>query len=470
MNSLFRLGLTQRIVALILVISLIGAWRMIIQSEAVIEAALLEAAKKQALVVLTGVEHEIARLPDPSDRAALQRLVERRAAHRGELLDFSVLRLYIFTLDGEMVAHSSDPSIKTKRVSAERRAGLAAGRVFLGEEVERYVDPSTGTALEKVDVILPTELPGIGPGAIELEIGLDETRRIISELDDEYERSAFLLIGVVTLITVLLIGWLVHRILIRPIHSIEGVTARIADGELAARIEGRLSRDELGRLGGAVNQMAEGLQRLMREQEEAYLQMMQSLAKALEAKDAYTAGHSARVAKYSVKLARRLGMEEEELTILKRGALMHDLGKIGIPDAILNKPSALDDAEYEEMQKHPVYTAAIMRPLKGFKEHAEIAAWHHERWDGNGYPDGLKMDQIPLMARIVAIADTWDAMTGDRVYRKGMPVEKAIAILDSERESGQFDPELLDLFLAMVREEQRAHHQVQEDIERAEGA
>ena len=463
------LGLTQRIVGLILIVSLLGAWQMILQSEEVIEEALLEAAKKQALAVLTGVEHEIARLPDPADRAALQRLVEQRAAHRADLLDFSILRLYIFTLDGEMVAHSSDPSIKSKQVSAERRMGLAAGRVYLGEEVERYPDPTSGVVLEKVDVILPTELPGIGPAGIELEIGLDETRRIIKGLDDEYERAAMILIGVVTLLTVLLIGWTVHRGLIRPIHRIEGVTARIAAGELAARIDEPLSRDELGRLGGAVNHMAEGLQRLMREQEEAYLQMMQSLAKALEAKDSYTAGHSARVAKYSVKLAHRLGLSDEELTLLKRGALMHDLGKIGIPDAVLNKPSALTDAEYEEMQKHPVYTAAIMRPLKRLKEHAEIAAWHHERWDGNGYPDGLKGEQIPLMARIVAIADTWDAMTGDRVYRKGMAPEKALAILESERDSGQFEPELLDTFLTMVGEEQAAHRQVQQDIVRAEG-
>ena len=467
MKSLFRLGLTQRIVGLILVVSLLGAWGMILQSEEVIEEALLEAAKKQALAVLTGVEHEIARLPDPADRAALQRLVEARAAHRAEVFDFSILHLYIFTLDGEMVAHSSDPSIKTKRVNPHKREGLAAGRIFLGEEVERYSDPVTGVELEKVDIILPAELPGIGMTGIEMEIGLEETRRIIRGHDDKYEREAVTLIGIVTLITVLLIGGAVHRGLIRPITRIEGVTARIAAGELGARVEGRLSRDELGSLGGAVNHMAEGLQRLMREQEEAYLQMMQSLAKALEAKDSYTAGHSARVAKYSVKLAHRLGLSDEELTILKRGALMHDLGKIGIPDSVLNKPSALTDAEYEEMQKHPVYTAAIMRPLKRFKTHAEIAAWHHERWDGNGYPDGLKGEEIPLMARIVAIADTWDAMTGDRVYRKGMPPEKAMSILASERESGQFEPQLLDTFLAMVGEEQQAHRQVQQDISRA---
>ncbi|GAB6043451.1 HD domain-containing phosphohydrolase [Endothiovibrio diazotrophicus] len=468
-HSLFRLGLTARIVGLILVVSLFGAWLQVLLSEDVIEGALLEAAKKQALAVLSGVEHEITRLPDPSSRAALQELVEQRASHREELLDFSILSLYIFSLDGEMVANSSDPSIKTKDVDSYKRDTLERGEVYLGDEVERYRDPATGAMLEKVDVILPAKLPGIGTVGIEMEIGLAETRGIIRGHDDKYEGEAMVLIGAITLITVLLIGWTVHRGLIGPINRIEGVTARIADGELDARVTGRLHHDELGRLGGAVNHMAERLQQLMREQEQAYLQMMQSLAKALEAKDSYTAGHSARVAKYAVKLAQHIGMAEEQVAVLKRGALMHDLGKIGIPDAILNKPSALSDAEYEEMQKHPVYTAAIMRPLKRFKEHAEIAAWHHERWDGKGYPDGLAGEAIPLMARIVAIADTWDAMTGDRVYRKGMPREKAIAILSSERESGQFEPGLLDAFLAMVSDEGQVHQQVQEDIARATG-
>jgi HD-GYP domain-containing protein (c-di-GMP phosphodiesterase class II) len=132
---------------------------------------------------------------------------------------------------------------------------------------------------------------------------------------------------------------------------------------------------------------------------------------------------------------------------------MHDLGKIAIPDAILNKPDKLTDEEFAAMRSHPVMTAKIMRPLRRFDRHREIATWHHERWDGHGYPDGLKGEEIPILARIVSIADTWDAMTGDRVYRKGMSVELALEILEKERDSGQWDPAVVDAFLQLVQQE-----------------
>ena len=176
------------------------------------------------------------------------------------------------------------------------------------------------------------------------------------------------------------------------------------------------------------------------------------LAKALEAKDGYTASHSARVARYSELLGKYIGLDPETLTALHNGALMHDLGKIGIPDAILNKPSTLSDAEYAIMKEHPANTAKIMRPLKRFRIFADIAAWHHERWDGQGYPDKLQGEAIPLLARIVAIADTWDAMTSDRVYRKGMPKARALEIFSAEQYSGQWDPVLTGKFISMIRE------------------
>jgi len=212
--------------------------------------------------------------------------------------------------------------------------------------------------------------------------------------------------------------------------------------------------------------MAGSIQQLFNEQEQSYLQTLQSLAKALEAKDAYTASHSGRVAKFSVMLGKRIGLSAQQLKLLKQGALMHDLGKIGISDTLLNKPDELSDEEYELMKNHPVMTATIMRPLKRFKEFAEIAAWHHERWDGEGYPDGLRGEEIPLLARIVAIADTWDAMTGDRVYRKGMTVETAVSFLEQEVDSGQWDPGLMAEFIRMIRSEQEVREHVERDIHR----
>jgi HD-GYP domain-containing protein (c-di-GMP phosphodiesterase class II) len=255
---------------------------------------------------------------------------------------------------------------------------------------------------------------------------------------------------VVVAVSVFAFRWARH--FTEPLARLSATARAIARGELHSRAR-IASRDEIGSLGGAVNCMADNIQHLIEEQEAAYLQMMRSLAKALETRDAYTAVHSARVTRYAVHLGHRIGLSGEQLRLLKRGALMHDLGKIGVPDAILNKPDPLAPEEAAEMRRHPEYTAAIMRPLKRFEAFSEIAAWHHERWDGMGYPDGLSGEDIPLLARIVAIADTWDAMTGDRVYRKGMAPERALAILEAEVDDGQWDPGLMRVFIAMVREE-----------------
>jgi putative nucleotidyltransferase with HDIG domain len=250
----------------------------------------------------------------------------------------------------------------------------------------------------------------------------------------------------------LLLGGLIHFRLTGPIQRVHRCVQALSRGELDSRVE-VTTRDEMGQLAAGVNHLANSVQELLHEQERTYMATLSALAQALEAKDPYTAAHSGRVSRYSVKLGQRLGLDADQLSLLKKGALMHDLGKIGIHDSILNKPSALTDEEYQEMKKHPVMSAAIMRPLKRFSSFAEIAAWHHERWDGTGYPDGLQGEEIPLLARIVAIADAWDAMTGDRVYRPGMPVEKALRILVAEQDQGQFDPELIGEFIRMIREE-----------------
>ena len=239
-----------------------------------------------------------------------------------------------------------------------------------------------------------------------------------------------------------------------PLEALSDTARSIAGGDLSSRAEMK-RRDEIGSLADSVDHMAESIQQLINAQEEAFLQSLKSLMNALGTKDQYTAGHSGRVNRYSLTLGQRLGLDEPTLDLLGRGALVHDLGKIGISDAILNKPAPLNDEEVEVMKAHPGYSATIMRPLVRFRAFAEIAAWHHERWDGKGYPDGLAGEEIPLLARIVAIADAWDAMTGDRIYRKGMPTEKALGILEDEQDSGQFDPQLIREFIAMVREREK---------------
>lgn len=178
-----------------------------------------------------------------------------------------------------------------------------------------------------------------------------------------------------------------------------------------------------------------------------------ALAKALEARDDDTASHSLNVTKYAMLLGRQLGLSEEEMRILGQGAMLHDLGKIGIPDEILKKPGNLDAVEFERIKEHPKLTSEILAPLETSNHYSSIARSHHERWDGKGYPDGLNGEDIPLLARIVAIADAWDAMTSNRVYRAGMDEQAALAILEREKDWGQWDPCLIEEFIKVIIKE-----------------
>lgn len=175
-----------------------------------------------------------------------------------------------------------------------------------------------------------------------------------------------------------------------------------------------------------------------------------SLATAVEARDPYTRGHSRRVGHYAVLLGRAIGMKPEELQALHWGSMLHDIGKIGIPDAVLLKPGRLSEEEMLQIRSHPDIGANICRPLKSAKVLLPIIKHHHERWDGKGYPSGLSGEEIPLSARVVAVADAFDAITTDRPYRAGCPAPVAFDIL-REGIGTQFDPNLIEPFIEAVQ-------------------
>ena len=180
-------------------------------------------------------------------------------------------------------------------------------------------------------------------------------------------------------------------------------------------------------------------------------EMVETLARAIDAKDRYTNGHSFRVSEYAVKLAQKLGWSETEIQELEREALLHDIGKIGVPDAVLNKPGKLSADEFETIKSHTTIGKNILEGLEGMHRAAEAAAFHHERYDGRGYPEGLKGTNIPVHARIITIADAFDAMRSNRVYRKGLPED----IIREELVKGcgaQFDPVFLPVFVALLDE------------------
>ena len=174
-----------------------------------------------------------------------------------------------------------------------------------------------------------------------------------------------------------------------------------------------------------------------------------AIARTVDAKDLLTSKHSQRVSEYSVLIAKRFGFSEEEQENLRKAALLHDIGKIGIPDSILNKPDRLTDEEYAIMKTHVTNGAEILKDFTLIDHVVEGARYHHERYDGKGYPDGLKGRDIPLYGRIIAVADAFDAMTANRVYRKRLPFADVLNELRNGRGT-QFDPELLDDFLNAI--------------------
>ena len=442
--------LSLRILAPLLGVLLLSSWISFVYSEQLLERVILEQVQRQAEQLLVGITRQIDQLEAEASRPRLEQIFRQVLSEKRRERQFSIMKIYLYDSSGVVVAHSEPGEHKSKDLAGKYGDVLRSGMAYHSTAAEEKRHPHSGHKVSSVDIIVPLFHEGHVVAALEAELDLTATKKTISSLDDEFEAVMIQIVFWTSLLLAVVVSAIIWIRLIQPVRQLSAVTQRIAQGELTARTSYH-SQDELGVLGSSVNRMADSIEQLFEEKEASYLQMVKSLTKALEAKDAYTAGHSGRVAHYSVLLGKRVGLVDEELMLLRQGALMHDLGKIGIPDAILNKPSALSDEEFAQMREHPVLTATIMRPLKErFGEFSDIAAWHHERWDGNGYPDGLKGEEIPLLARIVAIADSWDAMTGDRIYRKGMDKQAAIAIMRNEQESGQWDPRLIAEFVTMV--------------------
>ena len=188
------------------------------------------------------------------------------------------------------------------------------------------------------------------------------------------------------------------------------------------------------------------------EKEQMLIHIVQTLAGTIDAKDTYTNGHSSRVAEYSKEIARRYGYSESDLNDIYMMGLLHDIGKIGVPDVVINKPGKLSSYEYSVIKEHPVVGANILQNIEEKKELAMGARWHHERYDGKGYPDGIKGDKIPEQARIIAVADAYDAMTSYRSYRDPMPQERVMKEI-AEGSGSQFDPRFAKIMMQMIIED-----------------
>jgi HD-GYP domain-containing protein (c-di-GMP phosphodiesterase class II) len=278
----------------------------------------------------------------------------------------------------------------------------------------------------------------------------------------EMQRAAtWLALGAIVLS--LLISIFAARRVTTPLEVLTESSRAIAKGDFSKRVELR-SRTEIGELAATFNHMTEDLERFVfdlkkaaEENRELFLSSIQMLAGAVDEKDPYTKGHSDRVTRYSMIIAKELALTSEEIEKIRISAQLHDVGKIGIEDRILKKPGALTPDEYEIMKQHTSKGASILRPVTMLKEMIPGIELHHESLDGRGYPHGLKGDQVPLMPRIITVADTFDAMTTNRPYQAAMDPEYVVRIINSLANT-KFDPRVVAAITAVFeRGDLRVH-------------
>ena len=215
--------------------------------------------------------------------------------------------------------------------------------------------------------------------------------------------------------------------------------------ELRARLIGITRLNRYHKLLEERQKLQKAHKRLM----EAYEATIEGWSRAMDMRDRETEGHSRRVSELSIQLAQAMGLSDEDILHLRHGALLHDMGKIGIPDSILHKPDTLTGEEWAIMHQHPKFAYEMLSSIEYLRDALEIPYFHHEKWDGTGYPQGLKGDQIPIAARIFAVADVWDALTSNRPYRPAWSKQEALSYI-CEQSGKHFDPQVVDMFFKVI--------------------
>ena len=272
-----------------------------------------------------------------------------------------------------------------------------------------------------------------------------------------------------TLILSIFVSFSVVRGITNPLKKMIEVAQKYKEGDFSEKMDVGGS-EEITDLSEALSSMADALQDKMAilqsvqvtlseevehkksENEMLMVQVVQALAGAIDAKDVYTNGHSARVAEYSREIAKRYGYSERKQDEIYVTGLLHDVGKIGVPDEVINKPSRLTDEEFAMIKAHPRLGADILGKIHSMPNLMAGARYHHERYGGGGYPDGISGKDIPELARIIAVADAYDAMSSNRSYRKALPQETVRAEIEKGKGT-QFDPEFADIMLTMIDED-----------------
>ncbi|HEV8589922.1 MAG TPA: HD domain-containing phosphohydrolase [Pyrinomonadaceae bacterium] len=351
-----------------------------------------------------------------------------------ELLDAGLPVVFVVDQNGKAVAHPDAAIAFAERPMTDLK--VVQDWLESGSQVQSALSPFSlardGKSVAMLGSYATAELDHnslLGVIAIQ-----DESAALRSVRD---MRNQVFFVSLLAATLALICGFYFAEKLTRPVRELAAGATRIAGGDFSQRVK-VLGRTELGELGSSFNQMTDRIERFVQdlqrsadENHELFLGTVKALAAAIDGKDPYTRGHSERVSRFSVATAEGLGLNEEEIEKVRVSALLHDVGKIGIDDRILKKPSALDDQEFEIMKTHPQKGYKIMSQIPAMREFLPGMYMHHEMINGQGYPQGLKGDEIPMQARIVSVADTFDAMTTERPYQAAMELEAALTRLKS---------------------------------------
>jgi HAMP domain-containing protein len=259
--------------------------------------------------------------------------------------------------------------------------------------------------------------------------------------------NTLLLVGA-ALVLVLAVGAVIARRITRPIQDLRDAALRVSGGDYSVSV-GREGTDEVGVLTTTFNEMVGNVKRSKQELLDAYDKTIEGWARALDLRDHETEGHSRRVTDLAVQLGTRLGLSEDQLQQLYRGGLLHDIGKLAVPDSILGKHGPLTEEERTQMELHPQHALLFIESIEFLRMALDVPYAHHERWDGTGYPRGLKGEEIPILARVFAVVDVWDALTTDRPYRVAMGFREALTIIE-ESKGTHFDPVIVEAFIEML--------------------
>ena len=350
----------------------------------------------------------------------------------------------IYNLEGQEITSTfldSRPDINEETIE----------KIVSRQDTESYLQEISATNISYKEILAPLEVRS-GDDVGLIGTSLAQTFLVQASSVTRLQIFAF---ATTAFLFIIAIGVFVADRFTKPLLKVVRASSEVAAGNLEVTIT-PTGEDEITSLTHSFNKMVASLQKsktdlVQAHQDtiEAYDRTIEGWCKALELRDDVTEGHTQRVTDMTVSIAYEMGFNDEQLVHIRRGALMHDIGKMAIPDSILKKPGSLNDREWQVMRNHPNYAFEMLHRIAFLKPALTIPYCHHEKWDGTGYPRGLKEEEIPLEARIFAIVDVWDALRSKRPYRAALPVAEVLRMIKKEK-GAHFDPGVVDVFLSIV--------------------